>query len=579
MTYKELKELILKHNHLYYDLSAPEITDSEWDQLYDTLIKLEKAQGWKDFDSPTIKVGGSEGKVEHPVKLYSLKKVYNIEDVDDIFDVKTPKIDGTNLTLVYKKGRLSLAITRGNGERGDNVIHLARHITNIPRNLTSDYDLVILNGECATDKSVDNYRNYVSGSLGLKSEAEFKDREIIFIAHDWLNSTLDYTVRMKIVKNMGFFTVLDNKAWDYPSDGVVYRINSYAKSKELGYTAKYPRFAVALKQRETHTAITTIQEVIWTVGRTGTINPTAVIDPVVLDDATISRVTLHNLGIIEEHNLGLGDLIEIERAGGVIPKFLRVIEHAKHGLKITKQHAEQAVKCETRRDGPRLLVLNKINNNNTKALEHFIKVMDIKGLGPASIKKLGFLHPIDIYRNTDWSDLGANGVKVAEEVERSKLKPYDTVLAALGIPGVGVSAAKLITGSISAFHNLREIEFTEIKGVGPATKQSILSWLDDNEDWVFELPLQLEKIFTVDNSVNISTKKVCITGKMDMTRASLSEILANKGFIVTNNVTKDCYALITGGDTSSSKYVKAKSSDIRILDYWANRTDILNGNF
>jgi len=579
MTYKELKELVLKHNYLYYTLSAPEISDSAWDQLYDKLEKLEKAQGWKDYDSPTIKVGGAEGKVEHPVKLYSLKKVYSVDEVDDFFDVKTPKIDGTNLTLIYKRGRLAIALTRGNGERGDNVIHLAKHITNIPKTLSGDYELLIVNGECATDKQVENYRNYVSGSLGLKSEAEFKDRGIIFIAHDWLNSTLDYTTRMKIIKNMGFFTVLDEKAWSYPSDGVVYRVNSYSKSVDLGYTAKYPRFAVALKQRETQTAITTLQDVIWTIGRTGTVNPTAVIDPVVLEDATISRLTLHNISIIEENNIGLGDLIEIERAGGVIPKFIRVIEHAKHGIKINKQHAEKAIKCETRRYGPKLLVLNKQNNNNVKALEHFIKLMDIKGLGPASVAKLELLHPTDIYKDNDWSILGANGPKVEEEVERSKLKPYANVLAALGIPGVGLSAAKLIVDKLPAFHNLREIEFTEIKGIGPATKNSILAWLDDNEDWVYQLPLQLEKVFTVQADVDIANKKVCITGKMDMTRNSLAELLANKGFIITNSVTKDCYALISGGDQTSSKYIKAQSLGVQVLDYWTNRSDILNGNF
>jgi DNA ligase (NAD+) len=578
MEYYELKELVKKHNRLYYDLSAPEISDAEWDQLYEKLKNVEKAQGWKDYDSPTIKVGGEEGKVAHPIKLYSLKKVYDKEEIDPSFTVTTPKIDGTNVTLIYRNSRLRLAITRGNGEKGENVTSLLKTVTNIPKTINSNFPEVIINGECVTDNEVENYRNYVSGALGLKSVEEFKTRNIKFIAHDWLNIEMDYTKRMKMLKSMDFFTVFDDRAWDYPKDGVVYRLDSHAKSKLLGYTAKYPRFAIALKERELSTAVTTLQDVIWTVGRTGTVNPTAVIDPVVLEDATISRVTLHNLGIIEEHKLGLGDMIVIERAGGVIPKFLRVLEHAKHGIKIDKKHAEKAIGIPTRRDGPRLLVLDKQNTNNKKALEHFIKTMDIKGLGPASVEKLNLFHPLDIYNIKEWDKLGANGLKIREEVERSKLKPYETVLAALGIPGVGKSVAKLLVTHIDSFVNLKEIEYIDIKGIGPSTIDSILSWLEENEDWVLQLPLNLIQEVTVDETLGIA-KKVCITGKLDMTREQLADILKTKGYNVTNTVTKDCYALISAGDTSSSKFKKASSLGIHIVDYWSRKKEVLSGNF
>jgi DNA ligase (NAD+) len=580
MTYKELKELILKHSHLYYDLYAPEISDAEWDRLYNTLDVMERTQGWKDYDSPTAKVGGTPGKVHHPYRLYSLKKVYSKDEIDTSFNIATPKIDGTNLTLVYKRRRLALALTRGNGEMGDNVVHLAKHIINIPRTLNTEYDLVVINGECATDKKVENYRNYVSGALGLKNEIEFIDREIIFIAHDWLGIDLDYIPRMTILKNMGFETVLEEKAWSYPSDGVVYRVNSHHQSNQLGYTAKYPRFAVALKERELETVITSLQDVEWNIGRTGTVNPTAIITPVVIDGATISRLTLHNLGIIEEHNLGLGDLIEIERAGGVIPKFLRVAEYSKHNIKITKDHAEKAIGCKTIREGPKLVLIDKTAVNNTKNLEHFIKVMDIKGLGLASINKLSLENPKDIYSNVDWSILGANGAKIEEEIDRSKKKPYEQVLAALGIPGVGKVAATAIVQKIPAFRNLREIETADIKGIGPATKRSIITWLELNEDWVLDLPLQLEKALHIEDVLQTkSTKKVCITGKMDMTRNQLSEILANNGFIVTSGVSKDCYALISGGDSTSSKYKKAVELGVQVIDYWSYRTNVVNGNF
>jgi len=579
MIYKELKTLIQTHSTLYYDDYAPEITDAEFDQLYDKLVAIESAQGWRDHDSPTFRVGGKAGKVTHPYPLYSLRKVYDINEVDTFMDVRLPKIDGTNLSLIYANGKLSTALTRGNGERGEDVTHLVEGITNIPTRIDTHLDEVVINGECVTNKDVENFRNYVSGALGLKSAKEFAEREIIFIAHDWLGADFGYKARMDIVKNMGFFTVMEDDAWTYPMDGVVYRADSYAKCLRLGYTSKFPKFAVALKERETETAITTLQDVLWVVGRTGTVNPVAIIDPVVLEDATISRVTLHNLGIIEEHNLGLGDMIQIERAGGVIPKFLRVIEHSKHGIKITKNHAETTIGMDTKLDGPRLMVADKGNINSSKVLEHFIKTLDIKGLGPASVKKMGLTHPVDLFEDQNWNLLGVNGTKVQAEIERTKTKPYDLVLASFGMSGVGKRASKLILSKIPAFRNLRDIETTDIKGIGPSTIESVLSWLDENEEWVLTLPLQLEQNVTVEEVVGTPARKICITGKMDMTRNQLGDILEKLGFKVTNTITKDCYALITGGDTSSSKYKKANTLGISIIDYWSSKKNVLSGDF
>ena len=578
MNYEELKNLVKHHCTQYYDKSAPEISDAEFDKLYDDLEAVEKAQGWVAYDSPTVKVGGVAGKVEHPYKLYSLRKVYDIAEVDDFFDVKTPKIDGANLTLVYKRGRLVLALTRGNGEYGDNVAHLAPGISNITKTITTDYQLLVINGECVTDNTVENFRNYVSGALGLKALEEFKSRNIKFIAHDMLGVGMNYTTRMAVLQNMGFTTVLDKDIDKYPTDGIVYRLNDYKKSVQLGYTSKYPKFAVALKPRGINTVITTLQNVEWAIGRTGTVNPTGIITPVTIDDAVISRVTLHNLGIIEEHNLGIGDTIEIERAGGVIPKFLRVVEHSAHSIKIDKLHAEKSVNTSTYRDGPRLLVTDKAQANNVKALEYFIKTLEIKGLGPANIEKMGLLHPSELFEDNDWSTLGVNGAKIESEIERAKTKPYELVLAALGIPGVGKSVAKLIVTAIPKFEHLSEIAHTEIRGIGPSTINSILDWLEENKEWVERLPLQLEQNVQI-SAVLKQTKKVCVTGKLDMTRTQITEILEQKGFSVTSSVTKDCYALITAGDDSSSKYVKATQLGVQIIDYWSRKKEVLSGNF
>lgn len=577
MNYKELKQLIQKHNKAYYDNSASMITDAEYDQLYDKLESIEKAQGWRDHDSPTKHVGGIGGKVSHPHKLYSLRKVYDAGEIDSFMTVKLPKIDGANLSLIYRRGKLKMALTRGNGEMGTDITHLVSMLGGAPTQIDTQFDEVVINGECVTLNEVENYRNYVSGALGLDSPFEFCDRNIRFIAHDWLGVQINYTTRMKAVKNMGFYTVFDEESWNYPQDGIVYRTDSWEQEQALGWTSKYPKFAVALKEREAETAITTLLGVEWTIGRTGTVNPTGIIEPVTLDDAVLRRVTLHNIGIIEDHNLGLGDMIEIERAGGVIPKFLRVVEHSIHNQKVTKLTAERAIGSSTKRDGPRLVVTDKGNINSVKVLEHFIKTLEIKGLGPASVKKMGLTHPVDLYDHQDWDNLGANGAKVEAEIERTKTKPYDIVLASLGIPGVGKRAAKLIVPQIPAFRNLRDIETTVIKGIGPSTIESILAWLDDNEDWATQLPLQLEQNVQVEE-VLVVRKKVCITGKLDMTRNQLSSILEEKGFQITSTVTKDCYALVAG-DTVSSKYKKAVTIGVNVIDYWSSKKDVLSGNF
>lgn len=578
MTYEELKELVAHHCHLYYDVNRPELSDTEFDQLYDKLVKVETSQGWRDSDSPTVRVGGVAGKVRHPYKLYSLRKVYDEEEIEDKFIVETPKMDGANLTIIYKNGKPSMALTRGNGEFGEDVSHLLPGILGIPEYIAGD---VAVNGECVTDNDVDNFRNYVSGALGLLDLEEFRSRNIRFIAHELLGVTMNYTNKMKILSGSLFHTVFDEELCSkYPQDGLVYRIDDWKECERLGYTSKYPRFAVALKEKESLTATTTLQDVIWVVGRTGTVNPTGIVDPVELDGATVSRVTLHNIEFIESHDLGLGDLIQIERAGGVIPKFNRVLQHSQHNLKIKQRHAEESIGHALRKVGPKLFVTDASQHSTSKLLEHFIKTLEIKGLGPASVSKMGLLHPIDLFDNQDWSFLGANGEKVVAEIERSKTKPYELVLASLGIPGVGKRASKLIVKHIPSFDRLREIETVQIHGIGPKTVENLLVWLDTNEEWVYGLPLQLEQNQSIDfESDSSEVRKICITGKIDMTRNELAEMLEGKGFKVTNTVTKDCYALITAGDTSSSKYKKADTSGIKIVDYWENRTEVLNGAF
>ena len=258
---------------------------------------------------------------------------------------------------------------------------------------------------------------------------------------------------------------------------------------------------------------------------------------------------------------------------------MAVKEHAVHGLKITKEHAEQVVNQKLLRNGPRLYVFDVNNIQNTKLVEHFVKTLEIKGLGRASILKLGIMKPNEIFGDVDWDRLGANGAKIKEQLDIAKTKPYHRVLAAFGIPGVGLSTARLITAKLPNFYNLQDIKNTEIKGIGKTTIDAIINWLNINRDWVEKLPLQLVEEVNITRLVEQDAKKICLTGKIDMSRTEFKTHLELLGFKVTTTVTKDCYALISGGDTESTKYKKAIQTSVPIIDYWKNKVSILKGEF
>jgi DNA ligase (NAD+) len=572
MNYQELKAEVLYHNKLYYDNAAPEISDADYDKLYDSLVEFEKRQGFKDWDSPSNRVGHSAGKVKHPHRLYSLEKTYDAADITSKFDVKTRKLDGACVAHVFNKGSYVKSITRGDGEYGEDVSHLFQDTLN--QIALPFYNSVSVVGECVTFTTPDNYRNYVAGAVGLDDVKEFKNRNIDFIAHDVLGVELNYTVRLEALNKL-FKTVLDEDLIkNIPTDGTVYRINDFATCQKLGYTAKYPKFAIALKTRNTETAETRLQDVIWAIGRTGTVNPTGIVAPVIIGGATVTRLTLHNIAFIEDNDICIGDKIEIERAGEIIPRYVRTIEQSPIRIKISQKSAEESIETKVKRVGPKLFVADG-SVNNQKILLNFVSQMDIQGLGPASISKLDLNYISDIYKDQNWDSLGANGVKIAQEVEYSKTKPYEKVLAGLGIPNVGLSLAKKIIQRIPKFSDLPKIEFEKIDKIGPKITEKILIWFEENSDWVMKLPIQLEA-----NTMNMEVlekKAICITGKLDRPRKEIAAILEEKGFEVKSSVTKSTYALITDGKEVSSKTLTAEKYGIKKVNYFENKESILDG--
>ena len=568
--YKSLLQTVRYHAKLYYDDSTPTISDQEYDDLYDKLHRMEQRQGWADSSSPTIRVGGSPGKIQHPHKLYSLRKVYDENEIDSSFTVQTVKIDGSNLSVTYdEQGNLLHALTRGDGERGEDVTHLVPYIESVPERATPGITVV---GEVVTDREdISNFRNFVSGSLGVKDAQDIKHRALRFIVHDVLGVVENYTARVSALHGVGFVSPFNWDCSPYPSDGQVFRVDDWRTEHKLGSTSKYPRFAVALKVRAAMTASTTIQDIVWSLGRTGVVTPVAVVEPVVIDDATISRVILHNIEFIEEHDLGLGDEILIERQ--ITPQFVSTLSKSSFP-RFSVADAEQRLGMSLRREGPKLFASE---SDGRKSVEYFVKQLGIKGLGPAWIEKLGLTHPSELFdESVEWEHMGRNGDKVLTELSRPK--PYDLVLGSLGIPGVGKSTARTIIEKIPSFERLRDIQYESIRGIGPKTVDSILAWLDVNEDWVTKLPYDLA---TSGNDANQDIDErivVAISGKIDMTKQDLKDHLEDHGVILKDSVTKQLDYLISSGE-ETTKVEKAKKYGIPIINYWENKMSILKGEF
>ena len=303
-----MSELLNKASKAYFE-GAPFLSDEEYDAL---------AEKYK-YDE----VGyASSGRVKHYRRMYSLKKVYNEKPTTST--INTIKLDGAAISLLYVGGDLVQGATRGDGVAGEDITQKVLTMPSIPNSITYK-GVKQVTGEIVAPTIIDNARNYASGALHLKDTKEFLARDITFICYDVYPYTLDsYQLEMWELKTYGFITILDSVDWvEFPNDGVVCRVDSIKDFLAEGYTDKHPKGAWAIKQASA-VAIeeTTLQEVIWQIGASGKVTPVAIFDEVVIEDARITRATLHNAGFIEEHGFDIGDTILITRSGGVIPKVL-----------------------------------------------------------------------------------------------------------------------------------------------------------------------------------------------------------------------------------------------------------------
>lgn len=294
-----------------YFAGNPIISDDEFD-------KLAEAHSYEYVGSP-VRDG-----VPHTYPMYSLKKCYVGEKPIELEGdkVETPKIDGAAVSLLFVNGKFVLGLTRGDGKRGQDITENVRHLVE-----TDDMQGVTCQvvGEVCAPKTIPNARNYAAGAMNLKDPAEVRTRELKFIAYGIQgNNWDDYETDMEWLFQRGFATVLDSNWEDYPQDGRVFRLNSNAAFAEAGFTASHPRGAYALKERS-EGVVTTLSDVVWQVGRTGAVSPVAILTPVMVGDAQVSRATLHNMRYIEELGLEIGCQVEIIRSGEIIPRVVRKV--------------------------------------------------------------------------------------------------------------------------------------------------------------------------------------------------------------------------------------------------------------
>jgi DNA ligase (NAD+) len=312
-----LKDFLRECQVAYYK-GNPIISDDQYDLL-------------EDLCNEEMPIGGESGRIKHKYPLYSLKKQYKDEHVIDntaIYYV-TPKLDGAAVAISYFNKTLMSVVTRGNGEYGEDITHLFTldncKKLQIPNEIEKEEYYQVI-GEIVAPKYIPNARNYAAGALNLKDSNEFWTREITFFAYDLQKSHYrNYASTLAYLVSLGFQTVACIDTCDYPQDGEVYRIDCNKEYYNRGYTHKHPRGAYALKERSLGIE-TTIVDVVWQTGKSGIVTPVALLDPINIDGAQVSRATLNNPGFIEALGVEIGDKVMVERAGGIIPRIIKKAE-------------------------------------------------------------------------------------------------------------------------------------------------------------------------------------------------------------------------------------------------------------
>lgn len=632
---EEMKNLIEKLNKassIYYNTDLkPIMTDKEWDDLYDKLKQLEKKYGVVFANSPTQNIGyevkSNLEKVNHKYPLKSLNKTKDINELNNFLHHKEGimmlKLDGLTIDVIFENGILMEGSTRGNGNIGENITHNVKTFTNLPTKINYKGRVEVV-GEAIIlydifnninkDKRYKNPRNLVAGSVRQLDNKICKQRKVKLITYNVLG--IDFKTKLEELqwlKNQGFEVVdyiciddleknidkLKNIAFKkgIPIDGLVITFNDKQYGNSLGNTAHHPNHSLAFKFYE-DVEETVLRDVKWQVGRTGIITPVASFDTVELAGTDVSKASIHNLKIIKELKLGLGDTITVFKANEIIPQIKENITQS--------DNLEIPTQCPVCGHDTKIKISDKAeflycNNENCKAkliqkIKHYCsrEAMNINGLSEKTIEKFiqkGFLNEIaDIYKLQDKKEimkLDGFGRKsfynLIESIENSKKCKLENFIFALGIPNIGKTTAQSLVQfipednsyvKINAIRSLTKYDLLKMKDCGEVLANSIIDWFNNKEniDIVKNILQYIEFIEDVkkDNKIIkdnlLKNKKVYPTGKFELKKNDLKVKLKELGAIVESGYKKSLDYLITANDTSkSSKVDKAKKDNIKIM--------------
>ena len=643
---EELVKIINEADYNYHTLDNPTITDQEYDKYIRELFDLESE--YPEYileNSPTHRVGGKVldefSKVTHKIPMMSLSNVFNESEIR-AFDERIRKegynpeyvcelkIDGLSVSLTYEHGSLVSASTRGDGVVGEDITNNVRTIKTVPLKINKDIDIEV-RGEIYMSKKVletinrnrkennlpllQNARNAAAGSIRqLDSKVAASRKLDTFIYH--LPNPLDYGINthyeaLLYMKTLGFKTNPNNRIVNnineviefinyatenrdnlpYDIDGVVIKVYDINMQKHLGFTAKYPKWATAYKFPPTQ-VFTKLTDIIFTVGRTGQVTPNAVLEPVLIQGSTVRKATLHNEAYVIDHDIKIGDIVEVIKAGDVIPAVLGPVKERRTG---TEKDFEMIKKCpicdsfliKNEGEADYFCKNEHCPARNIESLIHFVSrdAMNIDGLGESIIEDLYNLKYIktvsDIYLlgkyKKDIMELEGYGEKsvtnMLNAIEESKNNSLEKLLFGLGIRQVGAKTAKILASRYITMDNLintTKEELSNIHDIGNIIADSIINYFNDSKNIneinkLKELGINMKYLGSLNSKQNdlITGKTFVITGTLSKDRNEIKELLESFGGNVSGSVSKKTDVVIKG-DNPGSKYDKAVSLGITI---------------
>ena len=624
---KELLKILTEASKAYYQEDREIMSNFEYDKLYDELVQLEKETGVTLAGSPTVSVGYEAldelPKEAHESPMLSLDKTKDVEAlrafIGEQKSLLSWKLDGLTIVLTYNEGKLQKAVTRGNGTVGEVITGNAKVFKNIPLQIAYQGELV-LRGEAIitysdfekinaqiedVDAKYKNPRNLCSGSVRQLNNEITAKRNVNFYAFSlvkaegidfhnsreqqfcWLKEQGFDVVEYRVVTEYFANQVSKN---DFPSDGLVVLYDDIAYGESLGSTAKFPRNAYAFKWKD-EIRETTLKEIEWSASRTGLINPVAIFEPVELEGTTVSRASVHNISIMKELQLGIGDKIQVYKANMIIPQIAenltrsgdleipKICPVCKKEARIIKTNEVEALYCMN----------EECQAKKIKSFTLFVSrdAMNIDGLSEATLEKFilkGFIHDFgDIFEIEKYKDeilkMEGFGQKsfdnLIASLEKAKHTTLPRVLYSLGIANIGLTNAKLICKEfqydIEKMIAANEEEISSIEGIGPVIAKTYTEYFANEENLkkVRHLlsHLELEEV-TKEENPSLEGKQFVITGSVThfANRAQLKEEIEKRGGKVTGSVTSKTNYLINNDTTSnSSKNKKAKELGIPIL--------------